>query len=222
MKRRTAIATAALLASPLAASAAPVQVAPFTSPQTITIPGNFPSGGIKPGVYRRSDSLSFASLESVGRTHERFDVYIGQVRRRGNIVSFYSINRTLEKPSAKFNQSNASENYLKAGTFLPQYYVRLQRYDCANDSYMSVETPISIITAAGGHKGWEMPTDRSKTKFIPIPNQVRISIEGYPYWASHDNNDWTTAYPRDKPEWVKVIPGTNGAAFLDAACDSKL
>ena len=218
MRRLITNTAAALLASPLAASAGAVQVAPFTSPQTITIPSNIPSGGIKPGVYRRSYALWSKKTPS-----SREDTYIGPVRRRGNIVSFYSIKRSLKKPTPKLNQSNASDRYLQDGTFLPDYSISLMRYDCANDSSMRDSTPVSIITAAGGHKGWMMPTDSSDTKFIPVPNQVKITIEGFPYWASHDRDNWTTrAYPRDKPEWEVVTPGTNGAAWLDAACDSKL
>jgi hypothetical protein len=193
-----------------------MQVAPFTAPRTITIPSNIPSGGIKPGIYRRYWYLKNPNPSLLQ------DIYTGPMSRRENIISFYAITRGLKKMPLDFNQANASKSYMK-GEFLPDYGTFLKHYDCANNLFMMEYTPVHIITAADGFEGWSMPTDRSETKFIPVPNQVRITIEGYPYWASHDKNDWTTrSSPPDKPEWEVVTPGTIEETWFGEACDSKL
>lgn len=189
---------------------AALPVAPFTSPSQIVIPSNTPV--IETGIYRKANWLRTGSS---GSPSFMSDTYIGTPRRRGNIVSFYEITRTHRAETSKLNRH--TPNYGK-GMFLPGYDATITRYDCSNDRY-STESPLWITDAwgdVGDTGGLQYPIDRNHTKWARTPGQVRIMIEGRPYWAVKPSMD-----PRheDKPvEWISIRPGSYGASHIDYAC----
>lgn len=193
-------------------SFAQLPVAPFTAPSELVIPPNMP--GIRPGVYRLAPWRSY-------KTRDKFreDFYIQSSRKRGSIVSFYTIERRLR---AESDQDNRYSSRYGEGAFLPSYSVALERYDCQNDQRMS-DPHVVYITDAFGDRGKEggfiYPTDRYEKNWEVTPGQVKVLLEGRPYWAMLPGNDPRHFQNKSEPEWRRIIPGTYGASHLDYACD---
>ena len=184
-------------------------VAPFTSPLSLSIPNNIPS--IEPGLYKRA-----IWLDLPGDNHDyKTSTYIGTPRRRGNIVSFYTIRRHIFKETSKTNRYSKRRGN---GSFLPGYDIDVDRFNCQDDTYSS-ESALSIITAWGNigeTGGFQQPLNYREDTWTRIPGQVRVMIEGRPYWTMKPSMD-----PRheEKPlKWISVRPGSIGASQLDYAC----
>ena len=92
----------------LASSPAP----PFTDPPSVRIPEGFPFNTVRPQVFKRAYWLDdgFENTEIF-----RGAGYVGETRRRGNIVSIMYMFRTQKKNKP------------------PNYLINMVRYDCAND-----------------------------------------------------------------------------------------
>ena len=197
-------------------------VAPFTAPSKLSIPSNIPV--IPSGIYDKADWLNIPSSKpSVYRT----DHYIHDVRRRGNIVSFYLITRSQRKETPRLNRN--TKNY-GSGMFLPGYRVAVRRYDCVNDKY-STEIFIVDITDAHGdgeEGGYIYYLDRNETKYKYVPGQEKVYIEGRPYWAiaSKKAQYWQrlssgrSELDGGADDWNQIRPGSYGASHIDYACNS--
>ena len=182
-------------------------LAPFTAPEIIVIPNGFPSGTIPPQIFQKADWLSYP-----GSIKENFrgDSYVGLSRRRGNIVSLYVLRRTL------FRNHSVNSNHI------PRHKISIVRYDCSNDQYQSDFQVIYITDAIGDGPevkgGFLYPLNTNETKWDVIPGQVRVTIEGYPYWAMRPSSD--PRYEKITNEWIPIKLGTNGAFQLDYACEN--
>ena len=136
-----ASAWVAIFLAPLT-SFAQLPVAPFSAPSELIIPSNMP--GIRPGTYRLAPWLKYKT-----RDNYREDYYIQRARKRGSIVSYFLIERSL---TAESEQENRYTARLYDGWFLPRYRVSLERFDCQNDQSMA-DFRIVLITDAWGDEG---------------------------------------------------------------------
>lgn len=201
---------------------ASIPVAPFTSPNNIYIHG-FPRYTLSDQNFVRADWLE--SSDSYIPSYTKTDLYVGSIRRRGNIVSFYLIQRILEKPRPNYNVDTIlSKSWMSKGTFIPNYIFSLERYDCANDA-TSWERFVMTTDAIGDDPeskgGFKHPTDSSETNWVVTANQKRVTIEGYPYWAvALPTNDPRSKNVKNKGEWLAPRPGSIGAANIDYVCDN--
>ena len=183
--------------------------APFTSPRSLILPSGMPSRSLPAGEYLIAPWLNMWG----DRTNSyRADTYIGNIRKRGNIVSFYSIRRSLIRNDGQLNPKNYG-----SGIFLPQYVGSIRRYDCKNDRSM-FEIIMSTSHARPGGTGFR--DDRyDQGDYMSNeshPNQVRLIIEGRPYWVLGKTYNF---HEEEKPaEWSYVLPGSYGASDLDYAC----
>lgn len=183
-------------------------VAPFTTPSSIYIPDNIPS--IEPGLYKRAFWME--SVESTQRFKR--SVYIGTRRKRGNKVSFYTIRRTLGKETSNRNRHSNGWN----GSFLPSYSVSVTRFNCQEDTY-AMEHVLSITSAwgdKGNTGGFQQPLNYREDTWVRIPGQVRVMIEGRPYWAMKPSMD--RRHKKKPLEWKSIRPGSKGASMIDTAC----
>ena len=184
---------------------ASLPIAPFTAPEQIVIPSGFPSGTLPPQIFRKADWLSYP-----GSIKENFrgDSYVGLSRRRGNIVSLYVLRRTLFR------------NTSKKSTNIPRHRITIKRFDCANDRYQSDYQIVWITDAVGDGPevkgGFLYPLNSNETKWDVIPGQVRVTIEGYPYWAMRPSSD--PRLEKNSNEWVSIKLGSIGASQIDYAC----
>ena len=203
-KKIIGIAGAMALASSNAALAA-LPVAPFISPAQVTIPSG---SAASPGTYARAPWLGTGGSTS---TFKR-DFYISDVRRRGNIVSLVVLKRTQRKETAKMNRNTPGYGN---GLFLPSYIHWVMRFDCTNDT-SSTQTVAFSTDAYGGSDGFMYPINRQETEWKPTPGQVKVVIEGRPYWVMRPSAD-----PRHEKKplvWNQTVPGSYGATHLDRAC----
>ena len=183
---------------------ASLPIAPFTAPEQIVIPSGFPSGTLPPQIFRKADWLSYP-----GSIKENFrgDSYVGLSRRRGNIVSLYVLRRRLCR--------NWINKNMPPYRCIPSHTIYISRFDCVNDRYQSDFSIVSItrgIDDKGEVKRGFLETDPSDGTILGVsPGQVRVTIEGYPYWAMSTNYKQTL-------EWIPIRIGSNGAFQLDYAC----
>ncbi len=186
---------------------ASLPIAPFSAPETIVIPYGFPSGTIPPQIFKKADWLTYPN--SI-KENFRGDSYVGLSRRRGNIVSLYVLRRTLRR--------NNSLN----STHIPRHTISLDRYDCKNDRYQSDYHVIYITDAIGDGPevkgGFRYPLNINETKWDITPGQVRVKIEGYPYWAMKPSSD--PRYEEETNKWIPIKLGSYGASHIDYACEN--
>ena len=202
---------AAILLTPFAANAQ-LPVAPFSTPSELVIPSNMP--GISPGVYNLARWLRVKNSDTY-----RSDYYVQSTRRRGSIISFYQINRSI---AAESEEENRYMTQYGNGWFLPRYRVALVRIDCENDRTLTDFNVVGITDAWGdeGKTGsFIYPTDKYEKNWEVVPGQVRVFLEGRPYWASLPGNDPRSLSNTWKPEWKMAVPGTYGASHIDYACE---
>ena len=180
---------------------ASLPVAPFSAPEKIVITG-FPSDTVRPQIFKKADWLSYH--DSV-KENFRADFYVGLSRRKGNIVSLYVLKRVLFR------------NTSKKSDYIPRHYITINRFDCANDRSQYNNRIIRIIDAIGDGpevKGRFLETDPSDTILGVAPGQVRVTIEGYPYWAMRVGSF------KEPIEWTPIKLGSYGASHLDYACEN--
>lgn len=198
MKKLIGACAAASLTAALPAQAV-LPIAPFTAPAQLVMPSNIPE--ISAGTYKKADWLN----TSKDRTDTfRADNYIKNVRKRGNIVSFYRIRRNLRTESQKTNRLNRHSKGFGDGLFLPSYSVHILRYDCANDQYSMQGRILHIMD------GIYKPN-------YPFSDGERVIIEGRPYMAvpARHHKD----YVFKEAEWMQIRPGSWGASHIDYACN---
>ena len=176
---------------------AALPVAPYATPPSIRIPDNMPI--VETGMYKRA-----AWLELPRNSVIKMNDYIGTPRRRGNIVSFYKISRWLNKDIIKDRR-------------LPSYRITIRRFNCQNDTY-SMEPALSTISAWGdiGNEGGIKAFNPLTQTFTRIRGQVRVTIEGRPYWAM--TQQMNPVNKEEPLEWISVRPNSIGASMLDYAC----
>ncbi len=179
-------------------------ITPFSAPSEIFIPEGLPSQTVPSQVFKKVNWLNTSPQDY---KDFRVDKYVGLTRRRGNIVSLYVLKRTLRR------------NTYKKSSYIPRHGIKIFRYDCANDRYQ-YENVVWITDAIGDGPevkgGFNYPLDPNETKWRTTPGQVRIDIEGYPYWAMKPSSD--PRYEEKSIDWKSITLGTYGASHIDYAC----
>ena len=182
-------------------SLAALPVAPFTTPSGIQLPYGLPSASLPPGTYRLNNAFRAGKPGSTSDFRE--DYYVGESRRRGDIVSVFLLVRSIRRPNSNLNAKTPGYG---EGLFMPSYGGWLNRYDCQNDR-MQMEKVLTTSYARPADKGFIDDNN------MPRPGQVKTVIEGREYWAMKSRY-------KDSGEWSYVRPGSYGAKEIDYVCST--
>jgi hypothetical protein len=184
---------------------AALPVAPFVTPPLVRLPEGLPNASLPSGTYYLDNA--FRGKPSTSPDF-RVDTYIGDSRRRGNIVSVFILKRSIRRPNSRLN--SYTPGYGK-GLFLPGFDGWLYRFDCQNDRMQS-EIHLSTSAAEPGDSlGMIANGDDPPSRWRSVPGQRKVAIEGQMYWVARVSR----ANPN---EWSHANPGTYGASQIDYAC----
>ena len=200
---KSVVISLALLAGPPCMAALPV--APFTTPSAVQLPYGLPAASLPPGTYRLNNAFRGKPDSS---PDFRRDFYVGESRRRGDVVSVFLLERSIRRPNSRLNPNTPGYGQ---GLFLPHFTGWLKRYDCQNDRMQNAIYLSTSYSTLGDSLGFIDNGDDPPSRWRSVRGQVKVVIEGREYWAIPSRSG-------KSQEWTYVNPGTYGASEIDYVC----